>query len=135
VSPTLTLTEFLLQHIAEGEDRAAAVLDMQGGGWRVVEHPVDGWVSKEGRQGVDYCIETDLGQPVAQDIASGSDADRRLAAEHLVAFQPAYVLAECEAKRRIVEHLTGPAYDDETVLRLLALPYADHESFQEEWRA
>ncbi len=64
---------------------------------------------------------------------------------------PAKLLAECDAKRRIVEHVTNVArYADGSpgvggidpnslpavthVLRLLALPYADHESFKEEWR-
>ncbi len=48
------------------------------------------------------------------------------------------VLAECEAKRQIVEHCD---YDhlalspgDPYVLQLLALPYADHPDFREEWR-
>jgi hypothetical protein len=50
------------------------------------------------------------------------------------------MLAECEAKRRIVEHL-GWIVDNEgrniverNVLRLLALPYADHPDYREEWR-
>jgi hypothetical protein len=56
------------------------------------------------------------------------------------------VLAECEAKRRIVERCQR-AYADQGIygedsqeelaghiLRLLALPYADHESFKPEWR-
>jgi hypothetical protein len=43
---------------------------------------------------------------------------------------PARVLAECEAKRRIVEQVNGMEY----VLRLLALPYADHEDYRPEWR-
>jgi hypothetical protein len=63
---------------------------------------------------------------------------------------PRRVLAECEAKRRIVEmHWdTDPSCarcanpDDEMTnepwpcqtLRLLALPYADHPDFQPEWR-
>lgn len=55
---------------------------------------------------------------------------------------PARVLAECEAKRRIVEEATlGAAPDTDLwaqvawdVLRLLALPYADHADYREEWR-
>lgn len=42
---------------------------------------------------------------------------------------PIRVLAECEAKRRIVEWL--PEW---TVLRLLALPYVGHPHYDEEWR-
>jgi hypothetical protein len=59
-------------------------------------------------------------------------------------FNPTRVLAECEAKRRIVE-LAAPwaAYTGENNgmarvvqdmnLRLLALPYADHPDYRSEW--
>jgi hypothetical protein len=58
------------------------------------------------------------------------------------------VLAECEAKRRIVEELS-PAVDYDrdrfivqstleaaatASLRFLALPYADHPDYREEWK-
>ena len=63
------------------------------------------------------------------------------------------VLAECEAKRRIVDiHYDSPVDDDEygrihlcgacspeawpcATLRALASVYADHEDYREEWRA
>ena len=50
---------------------------------------------------------------------------------------PARVLAECEAKRRIVDyatnqHTSGPDWD--LAVAFLALPYADHEDFDESWR-
>lgn len=43
--------------------------------------------------------------------------------------------AECEAKRRIVQEW-GPfeTYNGEALLRLLALPYADHPDWRAEWR-
>ena len=51
---------------------------------------------------------------------------------------PARVLAECEAKRRIVEHCD---YDhlalspgDPYVLQLLALPFASHPDYDESWK-
>lgn len=60
------------------------------------------------------------------------------------------MLAECDAKWRIVESLTDAiAYDDShggalvpsttagagrRVLNHLALPYADHPDYREEWR-
>ncbi len=59
---------------------------------------------------------------------------------------PARVLAECEAKRRIVELLAedwrisreklppGLADHEPLLLRLLALPYTDHPDYREEWR-
>lgn len=66
---------------------------------------------------------------------------------------PARVLAECEAKRRIVEYRYswnleaermseppfGPIFEAkvsaaDAVLRALALPYADHPDYDEVWR-
>ena len=60
---------------------------------------------------------------------------------------PARILAECEAKRRIVEdaiaaddHDPSDAYADgyrcalERVCEILALPYADHPDHRQEWR-
>ena len=57
---------------------------------------------------------------------------------------PAFVLAECEAKRQIVkEHLEAgetwcPSCDGQTqpckTLRLLALPYADHPDYRQDWK-
>ena len=73
---------------------------------------------------------------------------------HIVRHDPERVLAECDAKRRIVtahrqrqdsvtgiprddagraeRHAAGSAVDD--VLRFLALPYADHRAYRPEWR-
>jgi len=70
----------------------------------------------------------------------------------VAANDPAYVLADVEAKRRIVEEHVCPCPDDCgdcgacsgdhhadptpapcTTLRLLALPYAGHPEWQEEW--
>jgi hypothetical protein len=65
------------------------------------------------------------------------------AAEHIVRHDPARVLREVEMKRRIIDehHPVDPcdAHDAELesipcdTLLLLALPYADHEEFQDEW--
>lgn len=44
----------------------------------------------------------------------------------------ARVLAEIEAKRRIVEWFTKPS--DLLILRCLALPYADHPDYRQEWK-
>jgi hypothetical protein len=81
-------------------------------------------------------------------------------ADHIVRWNPARVLREVEAKRRIIaEHQIvpgppqppgGPDYGCKTchdhseygvggfgyctTLRLLALPYADHPEFREEWK-
>ena len=69
-----------------------------------------------------------------------------------VAVTPARVLAECEAKRRIVERCIAEPYDcsrahptmdvyhpdghadEDPTLRALAAVYADHEDYRQEWR-
>jgi hypothetical protein len=71
-----------------------------------------------------------------------------VSALHVVRHDPARVLREVEAKRRIVEayneanegKYAGLTYEQgrldslELALRLLALPYADHPSYDESWR-
>ncbi len=55
-------------------------------------------------------------------------------------FGPGRVLADCAAKRGIVELQRADLMDDpddwraDEILRLLALPYADHPAYQPEWR-
>lgn len=93
----------------------------------------------------------------AQAVTDGDDPGDPRRAELCLA---RYVLVECEAKRRIVAmhhddrehacpnedgatdhygHLHGWAEEDQypqicPTLRLLALPYADHRDYREEWR-
>ena len=72
-------------------------------------------------------------------------------ARHIARWDPARVLAECEAKRRIVEHHSSSGDDWPLcaictevgpdaqgwpclTLLLLALPYSDHGDYREEWR-
>ncbi len=53
---------------------------------------------------------------------------------------PTRIVTECEAKRRIVQRYSVPDPHDEPgcrdcdMLRLLALPHADHPDYREEWR-
>jgi hypothetical protein len=99
----------------------------------------------------------------ATDTTPGMDIDalHPVLVEHIRTWTSARVLAECEAKRRIVElhpprwayayrdseRLLAEAFDQETVkveassgpiydpeLRLLALPYADHPDCLPEWQ-
>ncbi len=124
---TLTLAEFLLARIAEDE---AVARKGTPGRWKLggldPEELGDAWFLRS--------------------------ADR----EHLWRWYPERVLAECEAKRRIVERhrrITRPGWGlilpDQCgecggnsgivgwpcpTLRVLALPYADHKDYREEWR-
>lgn len=62
-------------------------------------------------------------------------------AEHIARHDPARVLREIEAKRRILgrvnSHATIMGWDEihGDLLRSLALPYADRPGFREEWRS
>jgi hypothetical protein len=142
----MSLPEFLLARIAEDEDAAKGPLTQK---WFAVgtefpdedSHPSEmlrGYVDSKG-------------------LAVTEDGDGP-SVWHIARHDPARVLAECEAKRRIVawcsereriqvapflsdppreaEFVPGPLKHeaDGPVLRLLALPYADHESYQPEWR-
>ncbi|MEO3978789.1 DUF6221 family protein [Streptomyces sp. CAU 1734] len=78
-----------------------------------------------------------------------SGRERRATSQHIVRHQPARVLAEVDAKLRLLS--IHRRYTDEPgqaclgcaggidwgscpVARLLALPYADHPHYREEWR-
>ncbi|CBG71888.1 hypothetical protein SCAB_48371 [Streptomyces scabiei 87.22] len=69
------------------------------------------------------------------------DSDQgRADADFIAAHDPARVLCEIDAKRRIIAAYENydreaPELDvPESVLRLLALPYADRPGYREEWR-
>lgn len=118
------LVEFLLARIAE--DEAPLAGHLQPG------DEVDGTFYCA-------CYEGDFGSPHLDEVAPNG----------------ARLFAECRAKRRIVqeaidEELTAQAQDDmvgdldgtvfaeatalRRVLMLLALPYADHPDYRDEWR-
>jgi hypothetical protein len=139
----MSLAEFLLARIAEDEDAAKGPLTQK---WFAVgtEFPDDDSHPSEMLRGyVD-----------SQGLAVTEDGDGP-SVWHIARHDPARVLAECAAKRRIVElhsgqhECVGEKYGDphacimvadwsvyalDPTLLLLALPYADHESYQPEWR-
>jgi hypothetical protein len=71
-------------------------------------------------------------------------AERAEDRAHIARHDPARVLCEVAAKRRIVDHLASELsatdtpwwYDDRLTpaLKALALPYADHPDYRDEWR-
>jgi hypothetical protein len=79
--------------------------------------------------------------PITDDLQAGPDDHRVL---HMFRWSPGRVLAECEARRRIVEdylaqlnsHRSGwdARAPRDYPLRALALPYTDHTDYREEWR-
>ncbi|MGH3548889.1 MAG: DUF6221 family protein [Pseudonocardiaceae bacterium] len=141
-APDSGLVQFLLARIAEDEAGARAVTERQ---------PIDQW-DAVGAAGEDDAALSYWG--VARIAHAEPNPAARSIAQHIARWDPARVLAECEAKRRIVERAQfvsdhGPARDhlramDMTtgasavlgdVLRWLAMPYAAHSEYRTEWAA
>jgi hypothetical protein len=137
-----TLVEFLLARLAEDEQAAQALHGVRLEAYE--EGGDDGWA-----------VEADPGGDPGAIIG-----DERLA-KHIARHDPGRVLAEIDAKRRIVDmhsghhecvswdrHSTdltptdhtdtvlvdrGYTHEDDPTLRLLALPYAAHKDYRAEW--
>src|SRR3954471_23024435 len=119
------LADFLLARIAEDEAVAqAAVQTTERGG-------SEGWYWSNAGEAV---FLGGTSTPVVW-----GDEQSRPAGNHIARHDPARVLADCEAKRRIVA-LASDALESErpgvlgAVAELLALSYADHPEYDEEWR-
>ncbi|MDA8439376.1 MAG: DUF6221 family protein [Propionibacterium sp.] len=153
------LTEFLLARIAEDEAVAeGAALDV---GW-------DGFGESRIRSGQRWVARYhEVCRPRPLPDEAPAEAFKRMTiadcgalglgpARHIARHDPARVLAECEAKRRIVaglresERLYDELCDEDSdqrweylfrsealtfAAKSLALPYADHPDFRGEWRA
>lgn len=142
----MTLTEFLLERIAEDEAVArAASADLAPNWWEKSEHArvyAGDW---------DWVVQ-------GGEIEAGPNL-RRDPLAHIARHDPARVLAECDAKVRIVEiHSEFTEYYPDgsggvgcyacdhdrdygfipsghcTTLCALALPYADHPDYLPEWK-
>jgi hypothetical protein len=61
---------------------------------------------------------------LAVELHTGVRAD----VEHIATHDPARILAECAAKRALIEHGV-----EVWILRILAQPYADREGWRTEW--
>lgn len=126
---TLTLADFLLARIAHRERQ---ILD----GWDSDAESRVATMWTGGEPGY-TTVAADQGDGVW--IADGREVED---ARHVcILFDPREVLAECEAKRRIVEHFTKHRNWQEfygaiamVPLKALASVYADHPDYREEWR-
>ncbi|WNV77532.1 DUF6221 family protein [Geodermatophilus sp. DSM 44513] len=134
-----SLDEFLLLRIAEDEAIAVAA---QSGPWSFVPDS-----SGDGIFGPSHNV-VDPGGYNGRYGATILPQD----GEHIVRWEPARVLSDCEAKRTIVEHYQylrddyldeegpdAPSVDVELeqlrwVLRVLARPYIGHPDFRDEWQ-
>lgn len=132
------LADFILQRIAEDEAAARDCAKAYPGEWELYDR---GHYAKVQAGGPTFRIVAEFeDQDGAQVLGLAWLGD---ALSHIQRNGPARVLAECEAKRRVVERvlaeddsLASPASlnlgDD--VLQLLALPYTGHPGFREEWQ-
>jgi len=141
----MTLAEFLLARIGEDEKLAQAA---GGESWHVNSES--------------YPESISTGDPTWRDVVAGGrwggearifDTDED--ALHIARWSPARALAECDAKRRIIDlhqPTTHPVLPPECEwcgpdtaldldeqwpclhLKLFALPYADHPDYREEWK-
>lgn len=115
----MTLAEFLLARVAEDEIDARKAMP---GPWELDGGSIYSPAAK-GEEVIDWAYDGNW--------------------EHIARWDPARVLAECEAKRRVVqapEPTTPGGYVDgwweahEYALRQLALPYAHYPDYQQEWK-
>lgn len=184
----MDLTEFLLARIAEDEAAARAAIDPDRPGthWHWVmdanDTPVrhghlqraqDDGESVSLRTVEEYPTRSGVG-PLPHFVVQSGDV-HGIGGEHIARWDPARVLAECDAKRRIIElHASWPVLvetppeltqsDSPTemtfrltqqiawttqdeyrkrfgnepptapMIRTLALPYADHPDYRQEWK-
>lgn len=151
-----SLTEFLLARIAEDEQWARAAVETPGAEeWHwvradddtvpVVDPFVVEYLTEDGDVSLRSVAElrpvstSDGTLQALPDFAIYSVDDiRSTVAGHIARHDPARVIAECEAKRQQIEHLTRAMEDDyapwnEKQLRIMAAVYADHADYREEW--
>lgn len=152
----MTLTEFLEARIAEDEAHARSALGSAR--WKAVQNDHGGDLSQEVTAEVwtepyesplDRAPRPRLVCKVGPDDGFPSLTHATYDARHIARHDPARVLAKCEADRRIVEYaegcseiaaLKGDAFAKGMhaasmhALRRLALPYADHPDYRQEWK-
>lgn len=123
------LAQWLREQLADDEQTA-----------RAAHQP--NWLT-DGRRGLRYGLDDEW----MADALTTADAD------HIARHDPARVLREIDAKRRIIDLCEPPLVEvtglrdsepqylpgagapwGEDVLRLLALPYADRPGYRDEWR-
>jgi len=147
----MTLVDFILARL--DDDEAAARDAALTVGW-------DGFGDQRIRSGQHWVASYHVVKRVRDDgptdrrtVVDGGSFAGMDTARHIARHDPARVLADIEAKRRIVAlhdraHRCAvytqagdsefcewvPAFDACSTLQLLALPYADHPDYQPEWR-
>lgn len=120
----MDLVEFLTARLDEDEQVARAA---------IAPGPTGSWVVHVGRA-IGVVCTAESGQRVAS-------VSRAPQSEHIARHDPARVLADVEAKRRLLAVLDGDPFDalgaegayKLLVAKHLAAPYADHPDYRPEW--
>jgi hypothetical protein len=141
------LVQFLCARLDEDADLAKATDETDPGPWKADARDEGGNDAHQGREG--YGVVNSPGGDLWS-CASSATAMASVTSRHVARYDPDRILAEVTAKREIVAlhrqvqpkwcsvcdipgDYEGRPYGC-TTLRLLALPYADHEDYNEAWR-
>lgn len=142
----MKIGEFLLARITEDETAARDCAEVFPPPWEIADR---GWRVRIYASDVpipDLCSDDEDAMTTRCPVLMEVEPDRRLEdprwladrVEHVRRHDPARVLAECEAKRReIARHPCdncGMGDDPCETLRLMTLPYTDHEDYDPAWR-
>ena len=154
----MDLVEFLTARLDEDEraarDARPAREEPSSGTWIAYTHDPGPADLQEGPVALVGAVPDDPSSTGGMDWAvceAGQGARAGTIATHIARHDPAHVLAEVDAKRRILDEQEqaaryakttwGQGNSDQSraralgkVLRLLALPYADHPDYDEAWR-
>lgn len=127
------LVQWLNAQLDTDAEKARTAQAERDGAWRYVETP-----------GGDHRVLDSLGYSVVED--SPVESEPWFTLPHVAAWNPARVLRETDGKRQALalhrpepgQHPDFCGYDKHELpcrpLRLLALPYADRDGYQESWR-
>ena len=142
----MTLTEFLLARIADDEQGALSVGVKS---WQYDDGIEEARREGERRFGAGVSVVEHRRVYGPRFHVDSSDSGQSAPdMQHIARWDPARVLAECEAKRRIVDKIASleeslywekssdPVFnlDESAALQLLALPYVDHPDCDQSWK-
>jgi hypothetical protein len=118
----MDLTDFLLARIAEDQAYCRVKISLEGE--PSTTRPKDADLTEFLQKLIDMCG----GHPDAEVMIEMVKAGMWSPTD------PTRVLAAADALRQVVEHRRGTADGDTIILRMLAVPYAAHPHYREEWR-
>lgn len=128
---TATLADFLLARITEDEAMAQAAAEVAAPPWKWRNQLGPHKYGLIGRHPVQPGLSAWVVPSASPDVYPHRDT-----AAHLERWDPARVLAECKAKRAIVEQIKQMDFvSPGPMLRVLAVVYSDHPDYRAEWVA